>query len=372
MSQAATGRHLPLAGFFFVATIARAVLLSILPLKALALLGSAQHVSVLFFAVSIFGIGISLGVYSILRHVSLYAGFLVSLLVMTVSIFLLSTESLFAFSLGMVFHIFGITAMEVILNLYVMQRVPRGQLSQFEPWRMIAAVAALSIGPWLGVYLQTSYGAWVPFVVALFGSLMTLIYFKGLGLHHLDIRRHPVGSNLIKNIKRFLEQPRLRLAWILTLARSGWWQLFIIYTPIYAVHTGLGELWGSAIVSIGSAWTLTVPFWGWIARRYSLRLLMRTGFVMTSLATTAHVDEDVKVGEVAGELKRVPNDELGAFALEVGVDIALVDGDVAVSGAKVDASHGGLASAGAVVLRGVGHRVVSQTYSGKGCGFWAA
>ena len=34
---------------------------------------------------------------------------------------------------------------------------------------------------------------------------------------HLDIRRHPVGSNLIKNIKRFLEQPRLRLAWILTL-----------------------------------------------------------------------------------------------------------------------------------------------------------
>ena len=177
------------------------------------MLGSAQHVSVLFFVVSIFGIGISLGVYSILRHVSLYAGFLVTLLVMTVSIFLLSTESLFAFSLGMVFHIFGITAMEVILNLYVMQRVPRGQLSQFEPWRMIAAVAALSIGPWLGVYLQTSYGAWVPFVVALFGSLMTLIYFKGLGLHHLDIRRHPVGSNLIRNIKRFLEQPRLRLAW---------------------------------------------------------------------------------------------------------------------------------------------------------------
>ena len=287
MTQAATGRHLSLAGFFFVATIARAVLLSILPLKALALLGSAQHVSELYFAVSIFGVGISLGVYSILRHGSLYAGFLVSLLVMTVSIFLLSTESLFAFSLGMIFHIFGITAMEVILNLYVMQRVPRGQLSQFEPWRMIAAVAALSIGPWLGVYLQTSYGAWVPFVVALFGSVMTLIYFRGLGLHHLDIRRHPVGSNLIKNIKRFLEQPRLRLAWILTLARSGWWQLFIIYTPIYAVHTGLGELWGSAIVSIGSAWTLTVPFWGWIARRYSLRLLMRTGFVMTSLATTA-------------------------------------------------------------------------------------
>ena len=56
MTQAATGRHLPLAGFFFVATIARAVLLSILPLKALALLGRARPVSVRLLAVSLFGL----------------------------------------------------------------------------------------------------------------------------------------------------------------------------------------------------------------------------------------------------------------------------------------------------------------------------
>ena len=287
VTQDASLRYLPFAGFFFVATAARAVLLSILPLKALALLGTAQYVSVLFFIVSICGIGISLGVYSALRRISLHAGFLVSLLMMTASILLLFSNDLWAFSAGMVLHIFGITSMEVILNLYVMQRIPRNQLSKFEPWRMVAAVVALSIGPWLGVYLQSTYADWLPYTVAIAGVVLTLIYFRGLGLHHLEVRKTPAGSNLIRNIKRFLDQPRLRLAWILTLARSGWWQLFIIYTPIYAVHSGLGELWGSAIVSIGSAWTLTVPFWGWVARHYSLRLLMQTGFVVTSLMTLA-------------------------------------------------------------------------------------
>ena len=141
--------------------------------------------------------------------------------------------------------------MEVILNLYVMQRIPRNQLSKFEPWRMVAAVVALSIGPWLGVYLQSTYADWLPYTVAIAGVILTLIYFRGHGLHRLEIRRARTASNLIRNIKRFLDQPRLRLAWILTLARSGWWQLFIIYTPIYAVHSGLGELWGS-----------TVEFWG--------------------------------------------------------------------------------------------------------------
>ena len=208
VTQDASLRYLPFAGFFFVATAARAVLLSILPLKALSLLGSAQHVSVLFFIVSICGIGISLGVYSALRRISLQVGFLVSLLMMTASILLLFSNNLWAFSAGMVFHIFGITSMEVILNLYVMQRIPRNQLSKFEPWRMVAAVVALSIGPWLGVYLQSTYADWLPYTVAIAGVILTLIYFRGLGLHRLEIRRTRTASNLIRNIKRFLDQLR--------------------------------------------------------------------------------------------------------------------------------------------------------------------
>jgi MFS family permease len=77
----------------------------------------------------------------------------------------------------------------------------------------------------------------------------------------------------------------LRLAYGLVLARSSWWTMFIIYAPIYATQSGLGELTGAAIVSIGTAWTLSVPFWGWVARRFGVRQLLFWGFSLCSLMT---------------------------------------------------------------------------------------
>ena len=280
--------YLPFAGFFFVGAMARAVLLSILPLKALSLLGSAQYVSVLFFVVSVCGIGASLGVYSILRHISLHVGFMGSLLMMTLSVMLLSAQVLWVFSVGMVLHVFSVTSMEVILSLYVMQRIPRRRLSEFEPLRMLSSIVALSIGPFLGVYIQSRYADWLPFAIAAAGTLATFAYFRWLGLQHTTMQGGSFGTvNPARHVGRFFRQPRLRLAWSLVLARSSWWMMFIIYTPIYAVQSGLGELLGAAIISIGSAWTLTLPYWGWVARRYSLRLLMRMGFIVTSLMTLA-------------------------------------------------------------------------------------
>ena len=59
--------------------------------------------------------------------------------------------------------------------------------------------------------------------------------------------------------------------------------MFIIYMPIYCEQSGLGELTGAAIVSIGTAWTLSVPLWGWVARQYGVRALMRSAFLINGL-----------------------------------------------------------------------------------------
>ena len=40
-----------------------------------------------------------------------------------------------------------------------------------------------------------------------------------------------------------------------------------------------------ALVSIGTAWTLSVPLWGWVARRYGVRRLMMLGFSTSSALT---------------------------------------------------------------------------------------
>lgn len=276
-------RYLPFAGFFFVCSSARAVLLSVLPLKALSLMGTAQLVSVLFFMVSACGVAVSLSVPTILQRIGLHRCFLLSVFAMVASVVLLWTEAMWSFAAGMVLHVFGVTSMEVVLSLYIMQRIPRRQLPEFEPLRMVSAIAALSIGPWLGVYLQSRVADWLPYLIAIGGTVATLIYFRWLGLQQMSLpeRLLPAG-NPLRHIGRFFLQPRLRLAWGLILTRSSWWMMFIIYTPIYARESGLGELMGAAIVSIGSAWTLTLPFWGWFARRYSLRRLMYMGFTVAA------------------------------------------------------------------------------------------
>ena len=113
-------RYLPFAGFFFVSAIARAILLSVLPLKALSLMETAQLVSVLFFAVSACGVAVSLSVPMILRKTGLHHCFLMSLFTTAVSVVLLGTEPLWCFAAGMVLHVFGVTSMEVVLSLYIM------------------------------------------------------------------------------------------------------------------------------------------------------------------------------------------------------------------------------------------------------------
>ena len=59
----------------------------------------------------------------------------------------------------------------------------------------------------------------------------------------------------------------------------------MVYTPIYAKLYGLGELVGAAVVSIGTAWTFTVVFWGWVGRRYGLRRLLIAGFCASGILT---------------------------------------------------------------------------------------
>ena len=57
----------------------------------------------------------------------------------------------------------------------------------------------------------------------------------------------------MRYLPRFFGQPRLRLAWALAVGRLGWWQLFYIYGPIYAVSNSFSDVEGGAVVSVGSA-----------------------------------------------------------------------------------------------------------------------
>jgi predicted MFS family arabinose efflux permease len=114
----------------------------------------STKVSLLYFAVSVGGICASVCVPLVVRLLGYYPTFLSGMLAMAMSALLLSTNTLWVFTVGFFCHAFAIALIEVSLSLYVMQRIARQELSRFEPLRMLSLVAALAIGPWLGVYLE--------------------------------------------------------------------------------------------------------------------------------------------------------------------------------------------------------------------------
>lgn len=271
---------------FFVIAFSRGVLLSVIPLQSLSLLGDAQQVSVLFFGVSVAGIVFSVCVPMLIRQIGGYRTFIMSMWAMVAAAPLLAAPDVIAFVIGMVIYGFSIAASEVSTSVYVMARVHRQELSRFEPKRVIAVVVALSIGPWLGVYLESRVAHGLPYQISALFALLSILYFRWLGLHQARLQASATRTtNPVRQLIRFFEQPRLRLVWVLSMARSCWWVMFVIYTPIFMELNGKSDLLGAAIVSIGTAWTVTVPVWGWLGRRYGLRFLFSLGYGTTSVIT---------------------------------------------------------------------------------------
>ncbi len=272
------------AGFFFIQNVSRGMLLTVIPLQALQVMGDAQATSTLFFAVSIGGIVTALSMSLVVRRLGNYYTYLLSGAAMGGSLVLLPSLNPWLYSLGLFLHLFAGAAAEVCLSLYVLRLIPRKAMSRFEPLRVLFTVLALSIGPFLGVYLQEWGSHTLPFVLSAIALAVTIVCFHLLRLHRVSVQVSKATSvNPLLHVGRYFRQARLRLAYSLILSRSCWWTMFVIYVPIYAEYTGLGELTGAAIVSIGGAWSLTVPFWGWVGRRYGVRFLTSCAFSTVSM-----------------------------------------------------------------------------------------
>src|SRR5690606_21608447 len=176
----------------------------------------------------------------------------------------------------MLAYVFASAAIEISLNLYVLDHIPRRELSRFEPLRVFVAAGAWTLGPWLGVFLQTAVAPWAPFAVsgASAAALLASFWWLRVTEHPAVAPMRALPPTPLRYLSHFFRQPRLRLAWVLAFGRSGWWTMFFVYAPLYAVTAGLGEVVGGAIVSAGAAFLFVVPVWGWLGRRAGVRRLL--------------------------------------------------------------------------------------------------
>ncbi|MFI4987444.1 MAG: MFS transporter, partial [Alphaproteobacteria bacterium] len=211
--------------------------------------------------------------------------FTLGTLLVVVSAALLAAESLGGLILGLALMTFAYACVEVTLSLYVLDHIPRHQLGRFEPTRIFVSAAPWTLGPWLGVYLQSKVADAAPYAIAGAAALALLALFWVIRFGEntvLQAMRRP-PPNPVRYLRRFLAQPRLRLAWVLAAGRAAWWSMFFIYAPIFAVTSGLGAEGGGALVSLGAACMWSVPLWGWLGRRYGLRRLLLVGYALAGV-----------------------------------------------------------------------------------------
>jgi MFS transporter, ACDE family, multidrug resistance protein len=276
------------AVLFLLLSVPQTILLTVVPLQAHALLGSATLVSLLYFGIGVFGLSARLAIPSLTHLVRRRWVFTLGAALLLIATALYAWDTAPALVLGLACTVFGYACLEITLNLYVLDHVSRRQLGRFEPIRIFVAAGPWTIGPWLGVYLQQRIAWWLPFAIA--GAVAAAL-IAAFWLLRLPERSPPnarrTAPNPLRYLPRFFSQPRLRLAWALAAGRSGWWGMFFVYAPILAVTSGLGEEAGGAIVSIGTGWIWLVPLWGILAQRIGVRRLMTAGFAAAGLLSIA-------------------------------------------------------------------------------------
>lgn len=269
--------------------LARAVPIAAVPLQALALLGDARRVSLLYFLISLGGLLGSLAIPWLVGRIQRRWVFTLGTTLVAAAYALYVAETRVTLALGLMAQVFGAACIEITLNLYVLDHVARRDINLFEPRRAFFAAGAWTLGPWLGVWLKTDFGAEAAYGLAGAAALALLACFWFLRVTDNPALPRGRGAppNPLRYLPRFFAQPRLRLAWFLAVGRAGWWGMFFIYAPIYAVTSGLGEEVGGAIVSVGLASLFVVPLWGRFGRRFGLRRLLIGGYAATGLATMA-------------------------------------------------------------------------------------
>ena len=274
---------------FTLESACRALLMTIVPLQAYALLRDAQQLSFLYLTVSSAGLAASLGVPVLMHAVRRRWMITIGALTYVLAAYLFSTSEFWPLVAALTIQIVATAMLEVTINLYMLDHVARRELNTFEPRRLLFSGTAFIIGPWAGVYLNQNVLDNLTFMIVAATALTLLGLFWQLRLGDspaIQPAKTP-PPNPLRYIPKFARQPRLLLAWALAVGRNGWWLMFFVYTPIFVTEAGYGPALGGALVSLGVGPVIFVRIWGRIGERIGIRRLLITGYALTGALTIA-------------------------------------------------------------------------------------
>jgi predicted MFS family arabinose efflux permease len=261
----------------------RSLIAGIIPLEAYELLGSARNVSITYTTIGVLALLASFAVPLVIRVVRRKWVFSAGCLFMVAASLLMITEATIPFIASLQFRALAVVCVNIALNLYILDYIRRKDFVTAEPRRLAVMGVAWFIGPALGIWLYKTHGLLAVCVPSAIFALLALGYFWLLRMQDNPAvapatRKPPMPWH---NIRRFLAQPRLRLAWAIPFARSAFWTTFFVYPPLYIVQAGGDEMLAAAMLSGGQGMLFLAPIAGRLGSRFGIR-----GMVMGALVFT--------------------------------------------------------------------------------------
>ena len=283
-------RHAPapsVRGFAVLAgteAVARGILISVFPLAMYRALENARVVSEAYFLIGVTSLLIGLLVPFIIRFVPRRWVYIAGTLMYVTGALAATAMTPAAVVAGLALITFAVVTTFVCFNAYVLDHVAKIELGRFETSRLFYSALGWTAGPAAGVYL---FHWWppAPFLISATAAfaMLTIFLVMRLGNGRLITRSQSPPANPFAYFGRFLAQPRLITGWTFAVIRScGWW-VYVVYLPIYAVQSGLGEQLGGIALSVSNGALFLTPFMLRFVQRGSVRAAVRTGFLMSGL-----------------------------------------------------------------------------------------
>jgi len=269
------------ATLYGIEAIARATTVSIIPIQAYDLLGDAQSVSFLYSLAALAGLVSGFAVPVLIRRVSRRWTYTIGCMMLVICAAALATVTLPGQVFGMLCRTFGSAALNITLSLYIMDYIRKHDYVRNDSVRLAASTVGWMVAPFLGVWLYENVGHSIAFIWSAVCALILVLVFWYFRLSDKPqispARMRPV--NPLLHIRRFVSQPRLRMAWLIAFGRSSFWSMLFIYAPLLMVTGGEGSAAGGLVVSLSNAVLFSVLIWARVERRIKLRRTITIGFV---------------------------------------------------------------------------------------------
>jgi MFS family permease len=202
---------------------------------------------------------------------------------------LLASYTVTGQALGMYLRNCGVAVLNVTLSLYILDHIRKSDLARTEPLRLSLSTLSWSAGPALGVWLYTAIGPWGPQLASVSAALLLLAVFWRLRL--ADKPTLPSGTlqafRPLANVLRFMEQPRLRLAWLIAFGRSCFWATLFIYGPLLLIEADIPKQVSGLVISASQLVLFVAYFYGKLAHRVGVRPVIYSCFLIAAAAALA-------------------------------------------------------------------------------------